>query len=298
MALFSCLKGGPVAHNIPVSQIVNGTLGLIEANAVLANLVYREAEAGFIGGVGSTVRVRVPNVIEAQNGAGQNTVFSDIDEGAVPVTLTDEAYSAVKLTDKELSLDIVNYGAQVLQPQASGVAKYCERAIAGVMNAQVHVPDNANTISPTMPLAAIAKAAAEFTRRELSMEGRVLVIGPEMLEAFLNLPALQDVAAAGADEALRGGELTRLMGFSVRVSPYVEGAVAFTREAFALACRAPLPSEGAGYAATQTHNGYAIRYVRDFDISVRGDVSLMSVFVGAAVLDPRRFMAFKMDAAD
>jgi hypothetical protein len=283
-----------MANSIPVDQVITATLGLIEANSVLGNLVHRDAERGFVGGVGDTVRVRVPNVIEARDGAGTATIFSDIDEGAVPVTLTNEAYSAVKLTDMELSLSITDFGVQVLQPQSAGVAKYCERAISGVMNEQVNDAGNTNTIDPTAPLRAIAKAAAEFTRRELPMEGRILAIGPDILEAFLALPALQDVAAAGADEALRGGELTRLMGFSVRVSPYVEGAIAFTREAFALACRAPLPPEGAGYAATETYNGYSIRYVRDFDVSVRGDVSLMSVFVGAAVLDSRRFMAFNI----
>lgn len=285
-----------MAHTIPVEQVIAASLGLIESNSVLGGLVFRDAEKGFVGGVGDSVRVRVPNVIEAQDGAGADTVFSDVDEGAVPVKLTAEAYSAVKLSDKELSLDIVNLGTQVLQPQAAGIARYCEKAIAGVMNGAVNDPANTNTISVATPLGAVAKAAAEFTRRELSMEGRTLVIGPDMLEAFLNLSALQDVAAAGKDEALRGGELTRLMGFSVRVSPYVEGAIAFTREAFALACRAPLPPEGAGYAETQTHNGYAIRYLRDFDISARADISLMAVFVGAAVLDSRRFMAFKVDA--
>jgi hypothetical protein len=283
-----------MANTIPVSDVIKASLGLIEAESVLGNLVHRDAEAGFVGGVGDSVRVRVPNVIEAQNGSGQATVFTDIAEGVVSVTLTDEAYSAVKLTDKELSLKLENFGAQVLQPQASGVAKYCEKAIAGVMNAQVNDASNTLTIDPSTPLSAIAKAAAEFTRREISMDGRVLVIGPEMLEAFLNLPALQDVGSAGADEALRGGELTRLMGFSVRVSPYTEGAVAFTREAFTLACRAPLPPEGAGYAETRAYNGYALRYLRDFDISVRADVSLMATFVGAAVMDPRRFMAFSI----
>ncbi|MFE1101333.1 P22 phage major capsid protein family protein [Nocardiopsis alba] len=293
-ALFSFPKDGHMANQIPVSQIVAASLGLIEANSVLGNLVYRDAESSFVGGVGDTVRVRVPNVIEAKDGTGAPTEFDSINEGAVPVTLTAEAYNAVKLSDKELTLDIVNFGAQVLQPQASGVAKFCEKTIAGVMNEQVAA--STDTIDPANPLAAIARAAAEFTRRELDMSGRTLVIGPDMLEAFLSLPALQDVAAAGADEALRGGELTRLMGFSVRVSPFIDGAIAFTREAFALACRAPATADGAGYAATETNNGYSLRYVRDFDMAQRGDVSLMSVFVGATVLDSRRFMAFNVSA--
>src|SRR5699024_7946474 len=67
---------------------------------------------------------------------------------------------------------------------------------------------------------------------------------------------------------------------------------AFTPEAFALACRAPEPPAGAGYAEAQTHNGYALRYLRDFSIEHRADASLMSAFVGATTLDSNRYMAF------
>lgn len=282
-------------NNIPIESVISATLGLIESNSVLSKLVHRDAEKGFTGGVGDTVRVRVPKVIEARDGTGEATVFTDIDEGAVPVTLSAEAYSAVRLTDKEMSLELVNFGVSVLQPQSSGVAKFSEKAIAGVMNDQVNDVENTNVVDPAAPLGAIAKAAAEFTRRELDMPGRSLVIGPDILESILNLPALQNAAAAGNTDIIEGGYLTRIMGFDIYVSPFISGVVAFTREAFALANRAPLPSEGAGYASTQAHNGYSIRYVRDFDMSVRGDVSLMSTFVGAAVLDPRRFMAFKID---
>nr|WP_262391346.1 P22 phage major capsid protein family protein [Nocardiopsis sp. CNR-923] len=141
-----------------------------------------------------------------------------------------------------------------------------------------------------------SKAAAEFTRHELEMNGRVMVIGPDLMEAFLTIPALQNAAAAGSDQALRNGEIGRVFGFRVFISPFVNGTTAFTRDAFALACRAPRVSEGAGKSASQRHNGYSLRVVQDFDMTVRAEVSLMSTFVGAGVLDNRQSMSFGLAA--
>lgn len=281
-----------MANDFPVSSVVSGALGLLEANSVLGKLVYRDAEKAMVGGVGSSVRIRVPKTIEARDGTGQATVFTDINEDAIPVTLSAEAYSAVKLSDAEMTLDLVNFGAQVLQPQASGIARYCEEAIAAAMNAQSEA--STETVSLDSPLGAFTRAAAEFTRRGIQLPGRYMAIGPDVFEALLSVPSLQDAAATGGAEIIEGGMFTRLLGFQVHVSPYLNGAVAFTREGFALVTRAPADAEGAGYTATQTYNGYALRYVRDFDIAQRGEVSLMSTFVGARELDTRRVMAFKV----
>ncbi|WP_431871922.1 P22 phage major capsid protein family protein [Nocardiopsis eucommiae] len=281
-----------MANSFPVSQAIGGALGLLEANSVLGKRVHRDSEKHFGGGTGATVQVRIPKTISATNGMGQNTVYTDINESTVPVEITAEAYSAVALTDQEMALNVIDFGKQVLQPQASGVAKFCEQAIAGVMNTAV--TDSTLEISPTNPLGAFVRAAAEFTRREIDLPGRTMAIGPDVLEVLLALPALQDVAASGGGDVLEGGFLTKLLGFDIVVSPYVSGAVAFTPEGFALATRAPGVPEGAGYAATETHNGWSMRYLQDFDITRRAEVSLMSVFVGATLLDERRVMAFSL----
>jgi hypothetical protein len=284
-----------MANTLPVSSLVKGALGLLEVNSVLANLVYRDAEKEFVGGVGDTVRVRVPETIDAVDGTGQPTTFTDINEGTIPVTLSAEAYNAVKLSDREMTLDLINFGAQVLQPQASGIAKFCEQTISAQMNAASTA--SGETIDPVAPLGAFVKAAAEFTRREIPLQGRIMAVGPAVFEALLSVPSLQDAAAAGGDDVISGGRFKRLLGFDVHVSPYLDGAVAFTREGFALAVRAPQNVDGASKAATERHNGYALRYVRDFDISQRADVSLLSTFVGATQMDARRVMAFAIAPA-
>lgn len=281
-----------MANNIPVSNVISASLGLLEANSVLGRLVHRDAEAGFTGGVGDSVRVRLPSIIEARDGAGAETVFSDLDEGTATVELTHEAYSAVLLSDKELSFDLYDFGRQVLNPQAAGIARFAENAIAGILNDAV--ADSSHTVDPGNPLSAVARAAGEFTRREIGFEDRYVVIGPDLVEAFLTAEALQNSSASGDDSVIRGGRIGRVYGFDVWVSPYVNGMTAFTPEAFALACRAPEPPAGAGYAETQAHNGFALRYLRDFSVQHRSDASLMSTFVGATTLDANRYMAFEV----
>lgn len=283
-----------MANNIAVSQVVATTLGLIERESTLSRISFRDAEAAFVGGVGDSVRIRIPRAIAARDGVVDgDTHFTDLNEDTVAIELTQELYSAVKLSDWELTLDIESYAKQVLQPQALGIVRDCEKAMADVMNAETAVATR--TIDPDQPLRALTAAAAELVRRENGSPERHFVIGPELLEAFLSEKAIQDASAAGSADVIQAGYVGRVMGFDVHVSPYIEGAVALTPGAFALAVRAPDVPEGAGYAASETYADYAIRYLRDYVMATRAEVSLVSAFVGATALDEQRFIPFAIE---
>src|SRR5690625_934689 len=217
----TCPRKGPMPTNeLAISDIVSATLGLISLHAVLADVTYRDAESDFVGGVGDTVRIRVPSVIEARDGAVDGeTQFSDIQETAVPVELSREAYNATKLSDRELSLGIADFGAQVLDPQALGIVRMIEQTIADEINAAIAA--SSREIDPEDPIRALTVASAEFLARENARaDGAVFVIGPDLLAAFLNSPVLQNASAVGSDEVIRGGRLGRILGFDVYASPY------------------------------------------------------------------------------
>src|SRR5690606_41970058 len=54
-------------------------------------------------------------------------------ETKVDVTLDEEVYNAIPITDEELTLDIVDFGPQVLQPQVRAVAEGLENKLAEEM---------------------------------------------------------------------------------------------------------------------------------------------------------------------
>ncbi|MGP9017159.1 hypothetical protein ACT1U9_01955 [Streptomyces sp. BR1] len=283
-------------NKFEIDSVVAAALGLLSSKTVLGATVFRDAESSFTGGRGDTVRVRIPKGRTAANYSG-TTNYVDVEEGAVEVKLTDEPTDAAKITTRQGSLDVANYGAQVLVPQTDAVAKYVEKNLAKLLNTQSKAAGSTE-IDPEAerPLSWITKAAAEFTKREIDHADRFLAVGPAVQEMLLNVEQLQKVNEAGGDDALTQAEMGKLFGFRVVVSPFLEGAVAYHRTAFALANRAPSASEGAGHSAGQTYNGYALRVTKDFDASVKSDVSIVDSFCGSAVLDANRMIAFKVKA--
>ena len=54
----------------------------------------------------------------------------DSNQFGVPVTLDTDVYNGANITDEQLTLDIVDFRAQVLKPQITAVAEGIEEAIA------------------------------------------------------------------------------------------------------------------------------------------------------------------------
>ncbi|MEV3857267.1 P22 phage major capsid protein family protein [Streptomyces sp. NPDC050095] len=286
-----------MANKITLDEIAPLALPLLEAETVLGSIVYRDADPHFKGGNGETISVRIPHVIEATESTGTDADIKDINETAVPIKLSATPRNLVKLTAREMTLEVRNFRDQVLVPSMAGTARFIEKNIAATLNKVTTdlSEDDAKkwAMDKKAPLKAVAKAAAEFTRREVESNGRYLVIGPDMEEAFLNLPGLQEADKAGDANALRNGTLGRLMGFTVVVSPYVDHAVALTRHAAALAVRAPI-SMDTRTARTETHNGYAQMITLAHDVVRGADFMASTSFCGSTVVDPRRMIAFKL----
>ncbi|WP_102923929.1 P22 phage major capsid protein family protein [Streptomyces noursei] len=281
-----------MANAFEIDEVASTALGLLSHQAVLGATVYRDAEAEFIGGRGSIVGVRLPKQRTAKDYSG-TTEYVDVEEGIAHVKLTDEPTDAAKLGTRDMSLDIRDFGAQVLMPQLDSVSRYIEKNLAGLMNTQSASADSV-VIDPAAPLKAIAAASAEFVRREIEPGDRFLAVGPDVYGALLDVEQLQRVDASGDDSMLSRAEIGTLFGFRVIVSPHLTGATAYHKTAFALANRAPNANEGAGKSSSKTFNGYAIRATIDYSADVKSDVSIVDSLCGSSILDPNRMIPFKL----
>jgi hypothetical protein len=279
-----------MANNFATSDVVASTAAdLLRAHLVLGRLVFRDAEADFVGGRGDTVRIRVPKVIEAQPFTGSTSaITTSLTETTVPVTLSTHAMNAVELSAKDVTLDIESFGAQVLMPQVAGVSKFVEKAIAGVM--QPVITAGTLTFDPANPRDSITAAGQTLDEREVEAGSRVLVVSPAVKRALLMDPNLSNVDSAGSPSALRDAIVGRLHGFDVYMTPYVTGAIAMSTQAFAAAIKAPTAPEAVpGHSATDPDNqGYALTWFRAFDPESRQERSIVEAFVGATVLDAQR----------
>lgn len=289
-----------MANIFAVSDVVaKNAASLLKAELVLGRLVFRDAEAEFTGGRGDTVRVRVPRVIEAEAFTGSTSAVTvPLNEQEIPVTLNTHAMSGIELTAKDMTLNVENFTAQVLMPQVAGVAKRVEKEIAGAIQPVI---DGATlTIDPANPRDAITEAGEILDTREVDAKSRVLVVDPKIKRTLLMDPNLSNVDSAGSPSALRDAVVGRLHGFDVYMTPYITGAVAMTREAFAAAIKAPAkPYSVNGASATDEDNqGYAMTWFVAFEGETRQERSIVEAFVGATVLDAQRAVGLKLATAE
>lgn len=284
-----------MANTFLKPEVINKTaLTLLERSVVLPRLVWRFGDAQFAGAKNDTITLRLPAVLESRDYAWRNNrsspiVVDDLTETSVPVVLDHDIYSAVQVTDEQLTLDIENFALQVLSPQVSAVARGLEDLIADTMNGatygtQLNVTDSANGMWGILLQARQALNDANVPR-----EGRVLVVGSDVETEILSDDKFNrvDSAGAGAASVLTEATIARLAGFTIVGSQAIdpEVAYAFHPTAFAFANVAPAIPDGASFGSRQTRDSLALRWIRDYDAMYLRDRSVVSSFAGCTSVE-------------
>ena len=118
---------------IKAQKVVSTTLGLLLREMMLPGVVWRDAAGDFAGAAGDTITIRLPSYTTARTRvlrAGTAITMDDLAENVVTVTLNTDVYKAVPITDEQMTLDIANFGQQVMDPVVRSVALGFEDAIA------------------------------------------------------------------------------------------------------------------------------------------------------------------------
>lgn len=285
-----------MAHEIlKPEKWASAALGLLERDIVLAGLISRDSGADFTGAKDDTVNIKRPSMlagtVEALRAMDTTVdyriVSESLNERKIQVTLTDHVYSAIDLSDAELSLDVTNFGVQVLSPQVKSIVNRVEFMVGRKLNGVT-----ADAVTGTD--IGIARRTATALRKKMNKSdvpasGRILVVGVDVEEIFLNDPHFTRVDQSGTPSALRDAEIGRVAGFRVVVSNTLTAnrMVALHPSAYTLVTRAPLVPEGAVSGKSESHAGVAIRALKDYNSAVAKDRSFLSTFTGIGeTLDP------------
>ena len=269
-------------------------LKLLQREVVLPRLVWNFADAEFRGAYGDTVTLRLPAVLAAReygfrNNRSSEIVIDDLTETSVPVVLDTDLYSAVALTDEQLTLDIVDFSEQVLNPQVSAIARGLEDLIVETMQSatygtSLNIADSADGMWGTLLDARKALNDANVPR-----EGRVLVVGSEIEREILSDDKFNRVDSVGdcAVSAVREATINRLAGFTIVGSNAIdaETAIAFHPTAFAFVNVAPVVPDGANFGSRMAESGLAMRWLRDYDAPHLQDRSVVSSFAGCSSVE-------------
>ncbi|MEH0928708.1 P22 phage major capsid protein family protein [Micromonospora sp. CPCC 205558] len=261
---------------------------LVKRDLVLGDLVHRDYAAEFGGGRGETIRVRVPGALPARtrDGSDKTTALVDdeIAEQSIPVTLDTLAYSSVLMSESDMTLNIEDFGRQVLKPQTDALVAYCERAIVGAMSA---TPDTVGiTLDPAAPAKMFTRIRTALRNNGVSAAMPIrAVVGTDVAAALLDGPA-GTWDADGSATAEAGTAMGRVRGITVYESNRfaVDEVIGFVPNAFTLAVRAPVVPQGATAGRSLSANGFALRWVADYLSAQAADRSLLATFVGAKAM--------------
>lgn len=289
-----------MANNFLKPTVIARTaLALLYREIVIPGLVWTDGFGDFSGAYNDTVSIRVPGRLTAHTralrgtGGARNITLDNLTETKVDVTLNTDVYSAVPVTDEELTLDIVDFATQVLAPQVRAVAEGLEAGIVTTMQ-QANYATTVN-FDPDKAFGSIVDARKALNDANVPMSNRRLVVGSAIEAAILKDPNFSRYDAAGQAgvDAKTEAKLGRIAGFDVYTSNALnqDEGFAFHSTAFVLATRAPKVPDGATFGESTDYQGLAMRWLRDYDFSSVQDRSLVDTFTGtAAVPDGSSFV--------
>jgi hypothetical protein len=282
---------------IKAERIAAAALGILEREIVLPALVWRDAGGDFAGAGGDTISIRVPARTTARTrplrgarpaaseGLGIITM-DELVEQKIDITLDEAQYSAIPITDEELTLDIVNFGMQILLPQVRAVAEGLENKLAAEMTGATYV--TTLDVDPLDPYKTLVDARVALNKANVPMGERTCVVGADLEGVFLKSEHLSHVDQSGSDSALRDAAIGRVAGFgNIYVSNALPSNVGFCfhRTAYVMSMRAPAVPDGASYGKSQSHAGLAMRWLRDYDFRNVQDRSLVDTYVGTNIVE-------------
>lgn len=270
-------------------QISTLSVGLLTRNLVLPNTVARIPGSEFAGNNGDTITVRVPSVGASRTQAtpGATITYDDVTETAVDVSLS-HLYNAKRVTDEELSLEIIDFGAQVSAVQMEAVARGAENLLAAAMNGIASDDTFALTASNDDTMDTLIAASEALDTANVPSGDRFLAVSPSVKSRLIKI--LDNAGDTADTGALRRATVGEVYGFTVVMSNALTAgtAVAYHRSGFAFANRAPVTPRGANDSAVATVGGVSLRHIFQYQPDILSDASVVSTFAGAAVVDADR----------
>lgn len=279
-------------ETIKAEKVVGAVLGALQRDIVLPQLIWMDPAGDFKGAKNDTITLSIPATTSARKRtmrSGTTRNRDSLAEGKVSLTLDTNLYKDVEITDEELTLDINDFGAQVLRPISTAMAEGWEDEIATLMNAASYaqeVPWDEDD-----PHGVFADCGLALDLARVPRSGRFIALGSRLGNQAIKSDQLRryDSAGASATNALQQATVTSLAGFDrIVIVPGLDpdAGFAFHRTAFAASSKVPVVPQGVAWGASMGHAGFAMRAIQQFDSSADGWVNVLGfdAFVGSDIV--------------
>lgn len=273
--------------------VVGAVLAALQREIVLPQLIWMDPAGDFKGAKNDTLTLSIPAVTSARKRtmrSGTTRTRDSLAEGKVAVVLDTNLYKDVEVSDEEMTLDIQDFGRQMLQPIVSAMVQGWEEEIADLMTGATY--ENSVTWDGNDPHGVLVDAGVFLDSAYAPASGRFCVLGTNLAADAVKSDQLRraDSAGTAAATALQDAQIPPVGGFS-RV--YKSAALppdkgyAFHRTAYAGASKVPIVPQGVTWGTSMGSNGFSMRAIRDWDSSADGWVDILGfdAFVGTNVVE-------------
>lgn len=195
-----------MGNTILTPQIVaQEALLVLESQLTMANLVHRDYSNEFVQ-VGDTITVRKPAKFVAKNFTGTVSA-QDIVEGSVAVKMDRFRDVTVKVTAKEMTLDIKDFSTQIVEPALSALAQAVDMDLLAV---GVEKAAKTATVSATPVIGDIAGVGKALDVSKAPKQNRRLILPADIQYKYNTLDNFAKESYAGDSQALRDAEIGRV----------------------------------------------------------------------------------------
>lgn len=272
---------------IKPAEVADASIGLLTRQLGVTRYFWRNGalESGPLG-VGDAVTLRLPAITSARTRtlrAAGPLVMDELSQRKISFALTTDVYNGIKVTDENLTLDIVDFGREVLKPQTDAVAMEVNDLATATMTGATY--QHTVTMDPANPIPALLAAKKKLDLANVPVSERTLAVGSEIEVALLSSDKLLKANEAGDAGALRNASIGRIYGMEVvsDAALPVDTAILFHKTAFSMATRAPVVPRGAKFGQSVATDGLALRWICDYDALMITDRSIVSTYVGFGV---------------
>lgn len=258
----------------------------LDRTTVLPQVFTKYDGGNFRGAEDDTVSFKLPGVTQARDYEWRTRtnpiVLDKIGRTKISIKLDTHTYSAVPITDEELTLDLSDFNSEILTPQLVAVIERLEgKVMAGLRAAPFNVTD-LDAAEADDPYDKALDWAAELDAQYTPVEGRKLLLGSNAWKWIAKSDALVKYDRDAAATAFRKATLGEIAGFDIVKSPRLNPNEIFAvhPSALVLANVAPENPDGAQYSARQQYKGMGVRVLKDYDPNFLRDRSIVSTFTG------------------
>lgn len=207
-------------------MIAAEALVLLQSNLVATRLYSRRYEADLNPGMkrGDTIRLRRRSQGVVDEYTGSSITIRDIEETSISLTLEKHFDASIRITDRERTLDIVDFSEQVLAPR---MIEMGEKIDSFALTKLVDLPNVAGpseAAPAVLPASIAAMALVEKTLNDqkVPIRPRYQIASTEYKATILGVTSFVEVDKSGADNALRLAEIGPIMGLSTFMAQNVD----------------------------------------------------------------------------